>query len=195
MCVCVCSSCYCCISLTDMAGKPSILFKFRRLMVFAHFSFIPPRCLSTIYFYGIRTTIKHEEWSTAVFNILNICFPWYMNSKYCKWMLNMKYVWSWSYWALHFFSTWCYCCFYFFEMKQKYFCILRWDWHYSWIFDKFSSANLLTAIFYVYNCSLWQKNILFRSRLCMTNRFGLFLYSFVPINKKILVINHWVFWC
>lgn len=103
MCVCVCSSCYCCISLTDMAGKPSILFKFRRLMVFAHFSFIPPRCLSTIYFYGIRTTIKHEEWSTAVFNILNICFPWYMNSKYCKWMLNMKYVWSWSYWALHFF--------------------------------------------------------------------------------------------
>lgn len=26
--------------------------------------------------------------------------------------------------------------------------VLRWDWHYSWIFDKFSSANLLTAIFY-----------------------------------------------
>lgn len=56
-------------------------------------------------------------------------------------------------------STWCYCCFYFFFIRE------RWnkstsgsgDWHYSWIFDKFSSANLLTAIFYLHLLTLTQK--------------------------------------
>lgn len=150
MCVC----CYCSVILTDMEAKPSILFKFRRLMVFAHFSFIPPRCLSTttLSIHTVRT-IKHEEWSTAVFNILNICFPWYMNSKYCKWMLNMKYVWSWSYWTLVF-SSWSCCCSF---LRIKKYRVLRWDWHYSWIFDKFSSANLLTAIFYLHLLVLSKK--------------------------------------
>lgn len=99
------------VILTDMEAKPSILFKFRRLMVFAHFSFIPARCyLSTMLKHIARTTCENNKtwrvvYYTAVFNILNICFPWYMNSKYCKWMLDMKYVCmeSWSYWTLVFF--------------------------------------------------------------------------------------------